>query len=95
MMARTFTSSDPILAKGPDVLVDRACNAAHHMDPLFFKQLDRLHPHSPGKYIGNSTGRKEPGKFPWFMAGIQDDLVMKNLSVSDMVDRKFFTMTKM
>jgi len=55
------------------------------MDSLLFEELDRLHPHSPSKYIGNPTGSKEPGKFSWFVAGIENYLVVKNFFVPDVI----------
>jgi len=55
------------------------------MDSLLFEELHGFHAHPPCEYIGDPTGSKEPGKFSWFVAGIQNYLLVDYFFVPDMI----------
>lgn len=94
MIASALTGNNPVFDKVPDDLVHRTGNATNYMDSLLLEKLHGFHSHTPCKYMGNPAGREKPGKFTGFVAGIQNNFVMKNFFVPDMVYGKFFTMTK-
>ena len=95
MIAGALTSSNPVPDEVPDDLVHRTGNATHNMDSLLLEKLHGFHSHAPCKDMRNPEGGEQTGQFSGFVAGVQQDFVMKNFFVPDMVYCKFFAMAKM